>query len=105
MYRNVEEIGKIDNFKIYRNIKTGIAFVDDTEHGVIWSCHPMLSSDASIQMTRVNGIWKKEASIARNNGFIFNVDELDIVNPYNRLMLNYCECRGCRRRRKLNKLC
>lgn len=91
---------------LYRDDKTGIAWIEDGYTGCGISIHPNISSDGSVRGMKKQGYWRKEDRTVRSHGFIYNIDHVsfswDKDSPYYNLELLVaieCRCQGCLERK------
>lgn len=93
---------------LYRDDKTGIAWIEDGYTGCGISIHPNIDASGSVKGMKNLGYWGKEDRTVRSHGFIYNIDHvsfswsMDKDNPYHDLellVLNECECKGCLERK------
>lgn len=55
------------NVKLFRDTKTGIAWVEDGASGNAHSCHPNISDSGSIRGMKDRGYWDKKARTVRTH--------------------------------------
>ena len=100
---HIREINKHVN--LYRDDKTGIAWIADGRTGSGISIHPNISASGSVAGMKSKGYWSKNDRIVRSHGFIYNIDRL-AFNKYNdleRIVTNECMCKACQERRGITK--
>ena len=99
MKRLVKEIKPL--IKLYRDDKTGIAWIEDNTKGQIRSYHYNITSSGSVRGMKKLGYWNKKDKTVRCNGFIYNISSfaIDKNNPLDRIVANECDCERCFERR------
>jgi hypothetical protein len=91
---------------LYRDNKTGIAWIDSSFCGLI-SVHSNIQSSGSIRGMKDRGYWGRKDRCLRTNGFIYNIDRFvfysDIpgtpVYEYEHIVAENCNCPACIERR------
>ena len=97
----LEEIRKLDDTTtLYRDNRTGIAFVRDSVRGCSWSVHPSISTSGSVNGMRKLGHWEKEDKVVRCHGAYINTSHVVIDNEYDEILARECMCQECIRRRE-----
>ncbi len=91
---------------LYRDDKTGIAWIADGRTGCGISIHSNISDTGSARGMKHLGYWKKKDRTVRSHGFIYNIDTLVYdwdKGSYNReledIVANECMCQSCVERR------
>lgn len=86
--------------KLYRDDRTGIAWVADGSTGLGYSAHPNIDRTGSVTGMKKLGYWGKNDRTVRSNGFIYNISRLavDPSVPYEKLAAQECRCSACRER-------
>jgi hypothetical protein len=80
--------------KLYRDPKTGIAWVEDGRSGNAHSAHPNIDSSGSVAGMRKLGYWGKKDQTVRSHGFIYNIDRSVVHDEFDRLAAEHCRCGG-----------
>jgi hypothetical protein len=81
--------------KLYRDPKTGIAWIEDGTSGTGTSAHPSIHSSGSVRGMKDRGWWGKKDRTVRSHGFIYNIDHaVGVRTPDDELVRNMCECGG-----------
>ena len=80
--------------KLYRDPKTGIAWVEDGEAGVGHSCHPNIDRTGSVRGMKARGYWGKTDRTVRSHGWIYNIDKLSMSSDLDEAACRYCRCGG-----------
>lgn len=99
MKRKIREIAP---YKVlYRDDKTGIAWIEDGSSGACYSIHANIDSSGSIRGMKQRGYWGKNDRCVRTAGCIYNIDTLvcNQNNPMEQIVFNECCCEACRERR------
>lgn len=91
---------------LYRDDKSGIAWIEDGSTGMGISIHSNIDNSGSVRGMKQMGFWRKNDRTIRSHGWIYNIDTLivDRNNPLERLLANAeCKCKAClERRMKIN---
>ena len=93
---------KIDKYaELYRDDKSGIAWIYDCSTGLGISVHPNIAASGSVIGMRSLGYWGKHDRVVRSHGFIYNIDRFVCCpeNEYETIASNECMCRACLERR------
>lgn len=88
--------------RLYRDDKTGIAWIEDGSTGMGISVHSNISSTGSVRGMKNLGYWDKKARTVKSHGWIYNIDTLicDNNNPLEKMLAdNECKCQACIERR------
>ena len=87
---------------LYRDNRTGIAWVADGRTGCGISIHSNISDTGSVRGMKNLGYWQKKDRTVRSHGFIYNIDSFcygwNKGNPIGELediVVNECRCQGC----------
>jgi hypothetical protein len=83
-----------EHVKLYRDPKTGIAWVEDGTTGMGHSSHPNISATGSITGMRKRGYWGKNDRVVRSHGFLYNIDLSVISGELDRIACEACRCDG-----------
>lgn len=95
-------IRKIDEYiNLYRDDKTGIAWIEDGRTGLEISVHGNIDSSGSVSGMKTLGYWGKKDRIVRSHGWIYNIDSFvcDKGNKLEMIVADECRCQGCLERR------
>ena len=86
---------------LYRDEKTGIAWIEDGRTGCGISVHSNIDSTGSVSGMKNLGYWMKNTRTVRSHGFIYNIDSFicDKDNELEVIVANECMCDGCKERR------
>lgn len=80
--------------KLYRDPKTGIAWVEDGTTGSGHSCHPNISSSGSVRGMKDRGYWGKHDRTVRSHGWIYNIDHVSVSGELDEIARLHCRCGG-----------
>lgn len=91
----------VKEIRVYRDDKTGIAWVENGS-GLRYSCHPNIDVSGSVEGMKSLGYWGKDDIVVRSHGFQYNISRLavDEGNEFEMLAAQECMCQVCIRRRK-----
>ena len=78
--------------KLYRDTRTGIAWVADGESGCGHSAHPNIDATGSIRGMKERGYWRKDDRAVRSHGFIYNIDSLVVSDTLDQTARDHCRC-------------
>lgn len=96
-------IREIDKYiSLYRDDRTGIAWIENGSTGCSHSCHSNIDSSGSVRGMKQLGYWNKKDRTVRSHGFIYNIDTfvIDKENKYDLIVANECCCQGCLERKQ-----
>lgn len=79
---------------LYRDDRTGIAWVEDGTTGMGHSCHPNIDATGSIRGMKKLGYWNAKDRCVRSHGFIYNIDHLVSSDELDRIAAEHCRCGG-----------
>jgi hypothetical protein len=88
----IKQVGEYQ--KLYRDDKTGIAWVENGSTGLGHSCHPNIDSSGSVKGMKDRGYWGKKDRTVRSHGFIYNIDHLVISDELDQIANDHCQCGG-----------
>jgi hypothetical protein len=80
--------------KLYRDSKTGIAWVEDGSSGMGHSAHPNIHGTGSVTGMRTRGFWGAKDRTVRSHGFIYNIDRSQVSGELDRIARDACRCGG-----------
>lgn len=91
---------------LYRDDRTGIAWIEDGNTGCEISVHPNIAASGSVRGMKQLGYWDKADRTVRSHGFIYNMDHVafswddkDKNHVYETIVANECRCQGCLERK------
>lgn len=90
----VKLIDQDPHLKLYRDPKTGIAWIEDGHTGLGYSCHPNIDASGSVAGMKRKGWWGKNDRTVRSHGFIYNIDLLSLSEDLDQVACDYCQCGG-----------
>lgn len=79
---------------LYRDDKTGIAWVADRSAGIGHSCHSNIDASGSVRGMKDRGYWNRSDHTVRSHGFIYNIDSLVVHDEYDEIARQHCRCGG-----------
>lgn len=83
-----------EHVTLYRDSRTGIAWVENGSTGGAHSAHANIDRSGSIRgMVRL-GYWKESDRKVRCGGAIYNIDTLVTTDDYDCLAADNCHCGG-----------
>lgn len=80
--------------KLYRDQKTGIAWVEDGTTGTGHSCHPNIHSSGSVRGMKAKGYWDKGGKTVRSHGWTYNIDKISMSGELDEIAADNCNCGG-----------
>lgn len=91
---------------LYRDDKTGIAWIEDGRIGLGISVHANINSSGSISGMKSLGYWRKDDRTVRSHGWIYNIDSFicDKANDLEMIIADECRCQACIERRIQNNI-
>ena len=95
-------IRKIENHvNLYRDNKSGIAWIEDGRTGLGISVHANIDYSGSVSGMKNLGYWGKKDRTVKSNGWIYNIDSFgcDKNNELEMIVADECRCQGCIERR------
>lgn len=95
----VREVGKYQ--VLYRDTKTGIAWIEDGNPGLGHSCHPNIDKSGSVTRMRNLGYWGQTDRVVESHGWKCNIDKyvIDPEDPLDAIVARECMCEACVERR------
>lgn len=80
--------------KVYRDNRTGIAWVENGSTGLSHSCHPNISATGSVRGMKSLGYWDNDDETVRSHGFIYNISRFTVEDDLDRIAALACRCGG-----------
>ncbi len=95
MRQFIREIEK--NVNLYRDDKSGIAWIEDGRTGLGISVHANISVTGSVVGMKNLGYWGRKDRTVRSHGWIYNIDSFvcDKENKMEMIVSEECRCKGC----------
>lgn len=84
---------------LYRDDRTGIAWVVDGSTGMGHSCHASIDASGSVRGMKKLGYWGKKDRVRRSNGLNYNIDTFVVSDELDEIAAEYCNCEACLERR------
>lgn len=81
--------------ELYRDDRTGIAWVENGSTGNEHSAHPNIDVTGSVKGMREQGYWGKYDTVIRCNGSYYNVSHKAVHDELDEIAATYCNCEGC----------
>lgn len=82
-------------WELFRDSKTGIAWIEDGSTGNGHSAHPNIDATGSVAGMKSRGFWGKDDVTVKSHGFIYNVSHVVVDGELDRIAKEYCQCSGC----------
>lgn len=79
---------------LYRDSRTGIAWVENGSTGNGHTAHPSIHASGSVRGMKKQGYWRKDDRTVRSHGYIYNIDRLVISDDLDQLAADHCRCGG-----------
>ena len=79
---------------LYRDDKTGIAWVEDGTSGCGHSAHPNIDKTGSVEGMKSLGYWGKDDRTVRSHGWIYNIGVCVVTSEYDEIARQHCNCGG-----------
>lgn len=92
-----------EHVNLYRDDKSGIAWIEDGRTGSGISVHSNIDSSGSVSGMKSLGYWRKIDRTVRSHGWIYNIDSFVCDNELEMIVADECRCQGCLER-KLRKV-
>lgn len=83
-----------EHVNLYRDPKTGLAWVEDGSTGNGHTAHPSIHASGSVHGMKKLGYWDKSDRTVQSHGFIYNIDTLIITDEYDQIAAEHCRCGG-----------
>lgn len=101
-----EFVRKVGEYQtLFRDSKSGLAWINDESTGLGHSCHPNISASGSVSGMKKLGYWSKKDRIVRSHGFAYNIDRfvIDQKDKFDQIVSEECMCQACIERRIAKK--
>lgn len=93
-------IRDIDEYThLYKDDKTGIAWIEDGHTGLGHSVHPNIDASGSVTGMKKRGYWNKNDVCVKSHGYIYNTSKFVVSDELDKIVANECQCEECRKRR------
>ncbi len=83
-----------DHITLFRDSRSGIAYVKNGKTGEIHTCHPAIDSSGSVRGMKNLGHWDKKDKVVRSIGMIHNISRSVICDEYDEACRASCRCGG-----------
>ena len=95
----IRKVGKYAT--LYRDNRTGIAWIEDGSAGIGHPWHPNIDASGSVHGMKQMGYWNRTDKILLSHGFKYNISKfvIDEANDYDVIVSNECRCQECLKRR------
>lgn len=80
--------------ELFRDTRSGIAWVEDGTSGCGHTCHPNIDASGSVAGMKQLGYWRREDRTIRSHGFIYNIDRLVVTQELDEIARQECRCGG-----------
>ena len=80
--------------ELYRDPRTGIAWIENGSTGTGHSCHPNISGLGSAAGMIRSGRWDKGDKFVRSHGFLYNVSHCITSGELDKIACKACRCGG-----------
>ena len=85
---------------LYRDDKTGIAWIEDGNTGLEHSVHPNIDTTGSVRGMKEQGYWGKDDKIVCSHGWQYDISKFVTDDKLDNIVANECQCEECKKRRK-----
>jgi len=85
---------------LYRDDKTGIAWIEDSSTGLGHSVHPNIDESGSVRGMKERGYWGKDDKIVKSHGWQYNTSRFVVSDELDKISADYCMCEECKKRRE-----
>lgn len=79
---------------LYRDTRTGIAWVENGSTGGGHSAHANIDASGSVRGMVSRGYWRKTDRTVRSHGCIYNIDTLVVTDELDQIAADHCQCGG-----------
>ena len=86
--------------KLYRDDRTGIAWIEDGSTGCGHSVHANIDASGSVRGMKHLGYWRKTDRVVRIHGFAYNIDTYVVNGELDEIAAEECRCWACLERRE-----
>ena len=85
--------------RLYLDLETGIAWVENGSTGLGHSCHPNISAAGSVAGMKRQGFWARDCRTVRSHGLIYNVSVTVATDSLDAIAAELCRCPECNTRK------
>ena len=79
---------------LYRDSRTGLAWVEDGHTGSQHSAHPNIDASGSVRGMKKLGYWGELDNVVRCRGTIYNISRVVVDDELDELARQHCQCGG-----------
>lgn len=91
-----QKVADLGRYRVlYRDVDSGIAWVENGRAGLGHTCHPNIDGSGSVAGLISRGWWKRDDRKIRSHGFIYNVDQFILSDILDFVAACHCTCPGC----------
>ncbi|QST02162.1 hypothetical protein IMZ31_22175 (plasmid) [Pontibacillus sp. ALD_SL1] len=80
---------------LFRDNRTGIAWVENGNTGNEHSAHPNIDRSGSVRGMKRLGYWDTDDRVVQCNGSKYNVSKVVVTDELDEIAKQYCRCEGC----------
>ena len=80
---------------LYRDDRTGIAWIENGKTGGGHTCHPSIDATGSVIGMKQNGGWKQSDRCIKTAGAIHNIDRFVVTDDLDQIAADECRCQAC----------
>jgi hypothetical protein len=81
--------------ELYRDDRTGIAWIENGQSGSEHSAHPNIDVSGSVRGMKKLGYWDEDDTIIRCNGSYYNISRKSVQDELDEIAFQYCQCGEC----------
>ena len=83
-----------EHVALYRDDRTGIAWVEDGTTGNGHTCHASIDASGSVRGMKKLGYWRQADRTVRSHGYIYNIDTFIASDDLDWVAAQHCKCGG-----------
>jgi hypothetical protein len=85
--------------ELHRDMRTGIAWIENGRTGNGHSCHANIDATGSIRGMKKRGYWGRDDRCVKSHGYIYNIDTFVVTDAWDEVAAAECRCAACIERR------